>query len=354
MTGKLSKLGFVARRLLAASVAVTCLSFTGTSFGQTKSQAPKTAATSKPHADKTEPSKPDPRNGRFLYANDDDWDWASPLGAAKLSKLSYYGKMKWSALDWIEQDLSGVDAVLVGAAPAIGRYMTIDDLNELRQQGANDRNLQDSRYRQVEHVPGMFEKLLAGKTRPNLVILMKDNGNVPGFTDKDLDVLYQYVHTGGRLIVLDDWNGYRKVLERFQNIDGAGKPVSVKNALEDRVVELVKQLSEEKFDRRAEAEAQLMTLGRSILPILEKLKTPDLEAQVRVDKVRASLESIPASSWSGANRYVEQLAEAFRVAFADAQLRTFTRNAQKGPGRALMFTVPVNDAKPANAQKSKP
>ena len=36
------------------------------------------------------------------------------------------------------------------------------------------------------------------------------------------------------------------------------------------------------------------------LPILEKLKTADLEAQVRVDKVRARLETMPASSWLSA------------------------------------------------------
>jgi hypothetical protein len=363
MTGKLNKVGLIGGCPKGTLFVTTCLIFTCTSFGQAQAQKqgpPLVEAVAEPEAtsqpksvDKAAPSKPDPRRGRFFYANDDDWDWASPLGAAKLSKLSYYGKMKWSALDWIEQGLPRVDAVLVGAAPAIGSYLTIDALNELRQQdrgsdaGPNAAApAQDSRYHQLKHVPGMFGKLLSGKTRPNLIILMKDNGNVPDFTDKDLDALYQYVQTGGRLIVLDDWSGYRKVLERFQKVDRTGKEVSVKNTLRDRVVRLVEQLSDQKFDRRSEAEARLMTMGRSILPILEKLKTADLEAQVRVDKVRARLETMPASSWLSANLYVEQLSKAFMSEYADAQIRTFTRNAQKGPGKALMFTVPAHLSKP--------
>ena len=46
--------------------------------------------------------------GRFLFAGDDDWDWASPLGAEQPSKLVRYGAMGWSALDWAEADLEEV------------------------------------------------------------------------------------------------------------------------------------------------------------------------------------------------------------------------------------------------------
>ena len=59
----------------------------------------------------------DPIGGRFLFAGDDDWDWASPLGARKRSKLVRYGAMAWSALDWAEEGLEEVRGVLVGVPP---------------------------------------------------------------------------------------------------------------------------------------------------------------------------------------------------------------------------------------------
>src|SRR5437867_3052291 len=75
--------------------------------------------------------------GRLIYANDDDWDWASPDGANEPCKLSVYGRMEWSALDWMEEGLPEVRGVLIGTPPAVGDYLSMADLNKIRGAGKN-------------------------------------------------------------------------------------------------------------------------------------------------------------------------------------------------------------------------
>src|SRR5207249_2073676 len=108
--------------------------------------------------------------GRFLYADDDDWDWASPLGAVKPCKLSVYGVMPWSALDWMEEGLDEVRGVFVGTPPAIGEYLTMGDLNRVRNAGPK------RSYEQLAHTETVLRDLLKDSRPPNLIIMMQDNG----------------------------------------------------------------------------------------------------------------------------------------------------------------------------------
>src|SRR5262245_1347002 len=75
------------------------------------------------------------KEGRLLYANDDDWDWATPQGGKEFARLSVYGRMPWSALDWMEEGLPEVRGMLVGVPPLIGDYLTMADLNRIRGAG---------------------------------------------------------------------------------------------------------------------------------------------------------------------------------------------------------------------------
>src|SRR4051812_716488 len=92
--------------------------------------------------------------GRFLYADDDDWDWVSPLGTKTPSRLSEYGAMPWSALDWMEEGLDEVRGVVIGTLPEIGKYLTMGDLNRLRNAGPK------RSYEQLAHTENVLRDLL--------------------------------------------------------------------------------------------------------------------------------------------------------------------------------------------------
>jgi hypothetical protein len=156
-----------------------------------------------------EPARLSPE-GRFLYADDDDWDWASPINTNQPCGLSAYGRMPWSALDWMEADLDEVRGVLIGTPPALGDYLTMADLNRVRNAGPK------RSYEQLAHTPTVLRDLLKDRRPPNLIIMMQDCGPVDlPISQPELEAALEFVRRGGRLIILDDWTCYRRFVEPY-------------------------------------------------------------------------------------------------------------------------------------------
>src|SRR5262245_16532929 len=185
--------------------------------------------------------------GRLIYANDDDWDWATPERANKPSGLATYGRMAWSALDWMEDGLDKVDAMLVGTPPELGNYLTMADLNKLRGNGGK------RGYERIDHKENTLAKLLRDQKPHHVVILKQDCGppNVP-ISQDDITAAVEYVRRGGRLIILDDWKCYRRLVEPFGDAKNfaapkPAKPPPVDPGLHKRVLDQVTLLDDKVF-----------------------------------------------------------------------------------------------------------
>jgi hypothetical protein len=148
--------------------------------------------------------------GRFLYADDDDWDWASPINTNQPCGLTAYGRMPWSALDWMEAGLDEVRGVLIGTPPVVGDYLTMADLKRVRSAGPK------RSYEQRAHTPTVLRDLLKDSRPPNLIIMMQDTGPVQlPISAPEVEAAVEFVRRGGRLIILDDWTCYRAFVEPY-------------------------------------------------------------------------------------------------------------------------------------------
>src|SRR5581483_1586583 len=214
--------------------------------------------------------------GRFLYADDDDWDWASPLGTKEPCGLSAYGRMPWSALDWMEEGLSEVRGVLIGTPPASGNYLTMADLNRVRKAGPK------LGYDQVPHKADILSDLVKDRKPPNVIIMMTDiglNTGKPPITAADVEAGLEFVRRGGRLLILDDWKYYRDLVspfvdeKRFGHV-GAKQPPDAD--LKKVVAEKLQQLNSDNFRVREKATAELLKMGLAIVPLLQTHKTNSL------------------------------------------------------------------------------
>lgn len=254
--------------------------------------------------------------GRFLYAADDDWDWASPLAAKNKCKLVRYGKMQWSALDWAEEGLDQVRGVLIGIPPNAKKTMTLDELSKLRGRHCS--------YRHLKQGPGVFERALNAAERPNVIILMQNDsrGVKLGLDKAGIDHLVEFVKRGGRVVVLDDWHRYEQVLHsvvatarklpagppiaevpKAVRPPAAGepkretKPIPKPEAaqelaeLNETLKELVPKLGHQKFKVRDAASTDLAALGPEILDLLDDFKFDDPEISTRLAKIRKALRS---------------------------------------------------------------
>jgi hypothetical protein len=65
--------------------------------------------------------------------------------------------------------------------------------------------------------------------------------------------------------------------------------------VERRVQPLLKQLADDRFSKRQEADEQLRTFGKEILPVLKKTlqTTSDLETRRRLNKIIEDLSFLP-------------------------------------------------------------
>jgi hypothetical protein len=141
--------------------------------------------------------------GRFLYANDDDWDWASPARANAPSALAKdYGAMSWSALDWMTEGLPRVRGLAVGTLP--DDRLTVEQLGKLRGEA----------WAQIPPVAGAIAGALASDQPPTVILMMHDLSYqaAPELAREDAAALASFVTRGGRLIVLDDWGLYGPVV----------------------------------------------------------------------------------------------------------------------------------------------
>ena len=285
--------------------------------------------------------------GRFLYANDDDWDWASPAGK-QTSQLHTYGVMDWSALDWIEEGLAEVRGLAVGTL--CDEYLG-GSLDAARgRQGK-------STYRVVAHRAGVFAERLApgGKDGPNVVLVMRNRCDdfTPEFSAGDLEALAGFVERGGRLIALDDWGVYKPVLERLLAGKPAGEvkpPAPPDKSLADKVAAIVRRLGDDSWEVREQASRDLVALGVEILPILEKTSSNDAEVKGRIEAAIAALaKGRPGQGDAGAsltNEQMDRLLPRAVKAWPAAKMRNIKRNGQQEPGRALLVEPP-GDEKPA-------
>lgn len=266
------------------------------------------------------------RGGRFLFAGDDDWDWATPLGAKEPSKLVRYGAMSWSALDWAEEGLDEVRGGLIGIPPNAKKTMTMDDLSKLR--GAK------ATYQHHPQGPGIVQRLLAEKEPPNVIILMQNSSIGAGAPDDaTIKTLVAFVKSGGRLVVLDEWKRYRSVLQAVTSsaltlppgapipiappaVRPKPKPKPNPEAKQDaqpddkeksppkkkteeasdkelklkaRLADLVPQLGDETFKVRAQASEDILELGVEALPLLLEMKSDDPEVASRLAHLRDQL-----------------------------------------------------------------
>jgi hypothetical protein len=274
--------------------------------------------------------------GRFLYADDDDWDWATPAGANQPCRLSVYGRMPWSALDWMEDGLPEVRGVLVGTPPALGNYLTMADLNRVR--GAGPKRS----YEQVQHQANILADLLKDRKPPNLIILMQDTGP-PNLTITEADVAaaLEFVQRGGRLIILDDWQCYRSLVTPFLNTKTFGPakpPPAVEPSLRKTVEEKVRLLGASQFRAREMAQADLVKLGRKIVPILEAAQPGTLEEQRRIAAILRVLrppEPVPAAN----EGWLTEAVQTARKLHPSCEVRTISRNGQQQPGTALLIRL---------------
>lgn len=278
--------------------------------------------------------------GRFLYANDDDWDWASPLGAAKPCRLSEYGKMDWSALDWMEDGLEEVRGVLIGTPPALGGYLTMDDLNKIRTFGMIKRS-----YKQVKHDPNVIRDLLKQKDPPNVIIVMQDIGmdGRPPVTDEDVAAALEFVRRGGRLIILDDWEFYPGYVAPFlsaANFQRAKpKPEPVDADLKVKVLEHVTLLDSAQFKVREQAVADLIKMGKVIVPMLRQHEPESEEQRARIEQILKKLDPRPAPA-AATSANVGDMFNRAKAIHAQCELRRIIRNGNHEAGDALCVIVP--------------
>lgn len=289
-----------------------------------------------------EKPRPDPirfsKEGRVLYANDDDWDWASPLNSREPCGLAVYGKMPWSALDWMEEGLGQVRGVLVGVPPLIGNYLTMADLNRVRPSGPK------RSYEQLEHRANILRDLLRDRVPPNVIILMQDSGPArPPITDADAEAAWDFVKKGGRLIILDDWGCYHALMAPFLDKKRLAprKPEEPLDAkLVAAVEERVKLLGSEDFKTREKAFNELVKMGPRIVPILEKARAPNLEAERRVQRLDQMLRPPPVVI--AADEWLKHALATAREIHKHAEVRTITRDGPMTPGVALLIRM-VNE-----------
>ena len=256
--------------------------------------------------------------GRFLYAGDDDWDWASPLGAKEPCKLSRYGAMPWSALDWAEEGLEEVRGVLVGTPPDAKKTMTMEDLSKLRGEKAS--------YRHVQQNAGVFRKLFEGEDAPNVLILMHNTSNGQAPDAASIGELRKFVKNGGRVVVLDDWKRYRGLLAGMMEEAlklPAGPPIpepparqpwveqkkeepptdadkdapdqpAKENPARGEFEQFLPLLGADDFKLREEAHEAIRRLGPGVLELLEEVETDDPEIASRLNKIRRALKPGPS------------------------------------------------------------
>ena len=304
------------------------------------------AAAAAPAAEASpKPKAPRPRlsaQGRVLYSNDDDWDWASPAGK-QTSRLHTYGEMSWSALDWIEEGLPEVRGLVVGTLCTDYLNGTLDAAR-----GRPDKET----YRAVAPRAGVFAERLAadGKDAPNVVLIMRNchDDFAPDLGANDLEALAGFAERGGRLIVLDDWGVYRPVLTRLLAARPAGEakpPAPPDGALEAKVQAAVRRLGDDNWEVREQASRDLVAMGAEILPILEKTASDDLETRTRLEAAIAAIARRPAAGKDGhveslTNEEMDALLPGAAKAWPSAKMKDTTRNGDKQPGRALLLESP--------------
>lgn len=284
--------------------------------------------------------------GRFLYANDDDWDWASPKGKLT-TNLSVNGEMDWSALDWIEEGLPEIRGLVLGTLP-LEALRPADDLDEAR--GRRGKKA----YATEPPAAGTLAKRLGAgdAAAPNVVLLVRGSAGdpPPDFSAEDLEALHDLVARGGRLIVLDEWGCYRPVLDRFLS----GRPPRRKppdpgpsENLRSRVAALVPQLGDEQWGVRENATHGLLSLGPRVLPLIRRAESPDPEVRMRLEAIAGELAAAAAAEAAAAaaerrplsDAAVERALPAARKSGATAELRRIVRNQGQEPGRALLLEV---------------
>jgi len=274
------------------------------------------------------------REGRLLFSTDDDWDFATPAGAASPSRLAHFGPMPWSALDWVEEGLPAVRAILYGTHPGA---LTPRELADLR--GNAQRT-----YAHVEHRPGRLAGLLGGGDAPNVVILHRDNAAdfTATFADRDLTALAGFVRQGGRLLVLDDSGCYHPVLERLVLSDARMSDEAAK--LRRQVFALVARLGADEFAERERAHEALVALGHRILPLIDPLTDTDPEVANRLHAIRTTLQHRPRPAEAAQtipDDELAALAKKLPAGLARAELRDTTCNATREVGKALLLRFPA-------------
>ena len=270
------------------------------------------------HADEA-----DPIGGRFLFAGDDDWDWASPLGSENPSKLVRYGAMAWSALDWAEDGLKEVRGALVGVPPASKKTMSMADLSKLRGEHAT--------YQHHPQAPGVITRLLRSERPPNVIILMQNSSRVAAAPDAlSVKELVAFVKGGGRLVVLDEWGRYKSVLNAVletaltlppgeaipetpaakrpapkakpkvdlaENNQGEDSPDAqlekTRNAqtkeLKARLTKLIPNLGDQTFKVRDATSREIREMGAEVLKLLDEFQSDDPEISSRIAQLRKQL-----------------------------------------------------------------
>lgn len=285
---------------------------------------------------------PGPRlsaEGRFLYADDDDWDWATPANANVPSRLSIYGRMPWSALDWMEEGLDEVRGVLVGTPPASGGYLTMSDLNKIRSAGPR------RSYEQITHTPNILSNLLQDKKPPNLI--MDIGTSQPPITSKDVAAGLEFVRRGGRLIILDDWQYYQALAAPFLDKKKfSKKPLPAPTAKQrHEVEEMVRLLGAADFKVREKARADLLKLGPAIVPILMAAKSASLEEKARVRQILKVLDPMPKAPER--NAWLTEAVQTAKSIHQHCEIKTISRNGNQAPGTALCIRLP-QEAKKGN------
>lgn len=267
----------------------------------------------------------DPIGGRFLFAGDDDWDWASPLGAGNPSKLVRYGAMAWSALDWAEEGLAEVRGVLVGVPPNPMKTMSMPDLSKLRGGHAT--------YQHHPQAPGVITRLLRAEHPPNVIILMQNSSRVAADPDAiSVKELVTFVKGGGRLVVLDEWGRYKSVLNAVvetsltlppgeaipetpaakrpdpqpkdkdeHNLEGnnqGGDPPEAQKEktretrekeLKTSLSKLIPKLGDQSFKVRDATSSEIREMGPEVLTFLEEFQGDDPEISSRIAQLRKQL-----------------------------------------------------------------
>jgi len=288
---------------------------------------------------------PEPRErlrpGRLLYANDDDWDWAAPQGK-ETTRLAEYGRMAWSALDWIEEGLAAVRGLAVGSLP-LDYLAPAGSLDKARGDDGRRRH-----YEEVGHEAGLLARRLkpGAEGAPDVVLLMRNSSDdpEPAFGQADLDAVRAFLRRGGRVIVLDDWGAYRPVLEAVLAEGDAGKPVrpaAGQEALRKKVLELVKLLGADEWAVREKATTDLIALGPDVVDVLAGVASDDPEVRERLRRVTAATGRRGGGqedeSRSLSDEQVEALLARAKRAGKSAEVRKILRNGNQEPGRALVM-----------------